>query len=374
LAAALALGRLMTSLLYDTPATDPATLVSIAGIAAAGLENARRLEWVERENQRLQEEIRIEHQMIGQSPAMRSIYQFIGKAGPSEATVLIRGESGTGKELAARAIHENSGRAEKAFVAINGATLSETLLESELFGHEKGAFTGAIAQKRGKLEFADGGTLFLDEVGELASSIQAKLLRVLQEREFERVGGTRPIKIDVRLVTATNKDLEDAVRQGSFRQDLYYRLNVVSMTMPPLKDRGEDVQLLASYFASVYSKRCKRRINGISPEARAVLRAYAWPGNVRELENAIERAVVLGSTEAIIPDDLPEALFEALSSRDVSLVGYHDRLKEAKKQIVIKALEDANGNYTQAARELGLHPTNLHRLVRNLNLRPSASK
>jgi Nif-specific regulatory protein len=349
-------------------------LTAIAGIAAAGLENARRLEWVERENQRLQEEIRIEHQMIGQSPAMRSIYQFIGKAGPSEATVLIRGESGTGKELAARAIHENSGRAEKAFVAINGATLSETLLESELFGHEKGAFTGAIAQKRGKLEFADGGTLFLDEVGELASSIQAKLLRVLQEREFERVGGTRPIKIDVRLVTATNKDLEDAVRQGSFRQDLYYRLNVVSMTMPPLKDRGEDVQLLASYFASVYSKRCKRRINGISPEARAVLRAYAWPGNVRELENAIERAVVLGSTEAIIPDDLPEALFEALSSRDVSLVGYHDRLKEAKKQIVIKALEDANGNYTQAARELGLHPTNLHRLVRNLNLRPSASK
>src|ERR1041385_5324436 len=257
-------------------------LAGIAGIAASALENARPLEWFAQENRRLQEEIRVEHQMIGQSPAMQSVINFIGKAAPTDANVLIRGESGTGKELAAHAIHLNSRRSEKPFVAINGATLSETLLESELFGHEKGAFTGAVSQKRGKLEVADGGTLFLDEVGELAPTIQAKLLRVLQEREFERVGGTRPIKVDVRLVAATNKDLEAAIRAGTFRQDLYYRINVVSITMPALRDRGDDIQLLASYFVSVYSKECKRRINGISPEARAWLRDYDWPGNVRE--------------------------------------------------------------------------------------------
>ena len=196
--------------------------------------------------------------------------------------------------------------------------------------------------------------------------IQAKLLRVLQEREFERVGGTRPIKVDVRFVTATNKNIEEAVAKGEFRQDLYYRLNVLSVTMPALRDRKDDIQLLASYFASVYSKKCKRRINGVSPEARALLRGYDWPGNVRELENAIERAVVLGSTEMILPEDLPEILIER---QDHHLDDYHDRVKQAKTLIVIKAMEEVGGNYTEAAKRLGLHPTNLHRIIRNLNLK-----
>ncbi|MDX6531949.1 MAG: hypothetical protein QOH41_4239 [Blastocatellia bacterium] len=349
-------------------------LTAIAAIAAAPIQNARSLEWLEAENQRLREEIHVEHQMIGESAAMRAVYQFIGKVAAADSTVLIRGESGTGKELAARAIHLNSPRSAKAFVAINGATLSETLLESELFGHEKGSFTGAIAQKRGKLEVADGGTLFLDEVGELTAPIQAKLLRVLQEQEFERVGGTRPIKVDVRIVTATNKNLEEAVGRGDFRQDLYYRLNVVSVTMPPLRDRRDDIQLLASYFSSVFSKKCRRRIQGLSPEARAVLRAYDWPGNVRELENAIERALVLGSTEMIVPEDLPEAIFETGHPSDLPAGGYHEQLKKAKQSIVMKAIEAASGNYTEAAKGLGLHATNLHRLIRNLDLKTTLKK
>ena len=349
-------------------------LTAIAAIAAAPIENARSLDWLEAENQRLREEIHVEHQMIGESAAMRAVYKFIGKVAAADSTVLIRGESGTGKELAARAIHLNSPRAAKAFVAVNGATLSETLLESELFGHEKGSFTGAIAQKRGKLEVADGGTLFLDEVGEVTAPIQAKLLRVLQEQEFERVGGTRPIKVDVRIVAATNKNLEEAITSGSFRQDLYYRLNVVSVTMPALRDRRDDIQLLASYFSSVFSKKCRRRIQGISPEARAVLRAYDWPGNVRELENAIERALVLGSTEMIVPEDLPEAIFETGHASDLPAGEYHEQLKKAKQSIVLKAIEAAGGNYTEAAKRLGLHATNLHRLIRNLDLKTTLKK
>jgi len=349
-------------------------LAGIGGIAASALENARHLEWFANENRRLQEEVRVQHKMIGQSPPMQAVYKFIGKAAPTDATVVIRGESGTGKELAAHAIHFNSARAERAFIAINCATLSETLLESELFGHEKGAFTGAISQKQGKLEIAHGGTLFLDEVGELSLAIQAKLLRVLQEREFERVGGTRSIKIDVRLVTATNKDLEAAISAGSFRQDLYYRLNVISVDMPSLKDRGEDIQLLASYFVSVYSRQCKRRVNGISPEARALLRAYHWPGNVRELENTIERAVVLGSTDMITPEDLPESMFEGGTVEVGFAANYHGKLREAKKSIVLQAIHDAQGNYTEAAKSLGLHSTNLHRLIRNLGLRDALAK
>jgi transcriptional regulator with GAF, ATPase, and Fis domain len=344
-------------------------LAGIAGIAASALENAQHLEWFALENRRLHEEIHVEHRMIGQSPAMQAVIKFIGRAAPTDATVLIRGESGTGKELAAHAIHLNSSRSEKPFVAINGATLSEALLESELFGHEKGAFTGAIAQKRGKLEIADGGTLFLDEVGELAPTIQAKLLRVLQEREFERVGGMRPVKVDVRLVAATNKDLETAIRAGTFRQDLYYRINVVSVKMPALKDRTDDIQLLASYFVSLYSKECKRRLNGISPEARALLRGYDWPGNVRELQNAIERAVVLGSSEMIMPEDLPEGLVEAGNAEALPAAGYHELLKQAKRSIVLKAIEISQGNYAEAAKQLGLHRTNLHRLIRNLDLK-----
>jgi len=297
----------------------------------------------------------------------------VAKVAPSDSTVLIRGESGTGKELVARALHLNGPRAAKPFVAINCATLTE-LLESELFGHEKGAFTGAIAQKKGKLEVADTGTVFLDEISELSPSLQAKLLRVLQLREFERVGGTRSIKVDIRLLAASNKALEEAIREGTFREDLYYRLNVISLTLPPLRERREDISLLASYFAAKYSRKCKRHVMGISPEARACLTRYDWPGNVRELENAIERAVVLGSGELILPEDLPEAILEAEPGPEAHLTQYHEAVKETKKKLIFEAVEQANGNYTAAAKLLGLHPNYLHRLIRNLKLKPSLKK
>ena len=344
-------------------------VTAIASIAAVALENARHVEWLEQENKRLQADIQIEHNMVGESQRLRQVYQFIAKAAPTDSTILILGENGTGKELAARAIHLNSPRATKPFVAINCAALTETLLESELFGHEKGAFTGAVAQKKGKLEVASSGTVFLDEVGELAPQLQAKLLRVLQEREFERVGGTRPIKVDIRLIAATNRDLEEAVRSGNYRQDLYYRLNVLQLKMPALRERREDISLLASYFTAKYSQKCRRHVSGISAEARRCLMNYDWPGNVRELENAIERAIVLGSTEIILPEDLPEDLLESNPPSDVSITNYHEAVNQLKRQLIIKAVEQTNANYTEAARLLGVHPNYLHRLIRNLNIK-----
>ncbi|OLE55823.1 MAG: hypothetical protein AUG51_01385 [Acidobacteria bacterium 13_1_20CM_3_53_8] len=349
-------------------------VTAISNIAAVALENARHVEWLESENERLREDIQIEHNMVGESARMREVYQFIAKVAPTISTVLIWGESGTGKELAARAIHQNSPRADHPFVALNCAALTETLLESELFGHEKGAFTGAISQKKGKLEVADGGTVFLDEIGELAAPLQAKLLRVLQEREFERVGSTRPIKVDIRLVAATNRDLAEAAKQGSFRQDLYYRLNVVSFHMPGLRERREDIPLLASYFVKKYAEKCNRRVLGISQEARARLMQYDWPGNVRELENAIERAVVLGSSERILPEDLPEVLLETDAPASVGTTKYHEAVAEVKKQLILKAVEQSEGNYTEAARLLGVHPNYLHRLIRNMNLKSALKK
>ncbi|HSB13386.1 MAG TPA: sigma 54-interacting transcriptional regulator [Bryobacteraceae bacterium] len=346
----------------------------IAGIAAGALDSALRMEELNDENRRLKAEIGVEHGLVGDSQRLRQVYEFIAKAAPGASTVLIRGESGTGKELVARAIHRNSPRAAKPFVAINCAALTESLLESELFGHEKGAFTGAIIQKRGKLEEAHGGTVFLDEVGELAHVLQAKLLRVLQEREFERVGGTRPIKTDIRLIAATNRDLEEAVKAGQFRQDLYFRLNVVSVTMPPLRDRRGDIPLLASFFLQKHGKSARRRIAGISDEALSLLMSYQWPGNVRELENAIERAVVLGSTEIIQPDDLPDRVLEADRPAGASSLQYHEAMKEAKRQLILRTLEQAGGSFTEAAKVLGLHPNNLHRLVRTLNLRAALKK
>jgi Nif-specific regulatory protein len=344
-------------------------LTAIGSIAAAALDNARRMESLEQENRRLQDEIAVEHNMVGDSPRMRDVYQFIARVAPRDITVLIFGESGTGKELVARAIHRTSGRANKPCVAINCAALAENLLESELFGHEKGSFTGAIAQKKGKLEIAEGGTVFLDEIGELAPLLQAKLLRVLQEREFERVGGTRTIKLDVRLVTATNRDLEEEVKKGRFREDLFYRLNVVSLRMPALRERREDIPLLANYFAAKFSKRSNRPVLGVSPQARPCLTSYDWPGNVRELENAIERAVVLGSSDMILPEDLPEAVLEKAESAGATMTAFHDALRESKKQLILSAFEQAQGNYTEAAKLLGLHPNYLHRLIRNLNMK-----
>lgn len=345
-------------------------ITALGSIAAVTLENARQVELLENENRRLQEEINLEHDMVGESPVMRDVFQFIGKVASTNSTVLIRGESGTGKELVARAIHANSARSTKPFVAINCAAITDTLLESELFGHERGAFTGAGAQKKGKLETGEGGTVFLDEIGELAPPLQAKLLRVIQEREFERVGGTRPIKLDVRIIAATNKNLEDAVKNKDFRGDLYYRLNVVSVRMPPLRERREDISPLATYFATKHAGKTKRKIAGLSPAARECLLNYDWPGNVRELENAIERAVVMGSTNVILPEDLPEAMLEKPASPSGEpATRYHEGVVEAKKQIILRAIEQAGGQYTEAARLLGVHPNYLHRLMRNLNLK-----
>ena len=244
-------------------------MASIAGISAVALENARRLLWLEQENLRLAAEINLQHNMVGESGAMKEVYRFLSRVAPTDATVLVRGESGTGKELVARAIHRNSPRASQPFVAINCAAIPEGLLESELFGHERGAFTGAVAQKKGRLETAEGGVVFLDEIGELAPSLQVKLLRVLQEREFERLGGSRPISVDIRLIAATNKDLAQAVKARTFREDLYYRLNVVSVVVPPLRERREDIPMLAEYFVSKFAVKCKVKAKKISPEAMA---------------------------------------------------------------------------------------------------------
>jgi Nif-specific regulatory protein len=349
-------------------------VTAIAAMAAVSLDTARRLEWLETENRRLNAEINIEHQMVGESARVKEVYRFISKAAPADSTVLVRGESGTGKELVARAIHRNSRRAEKPFVAINCAAITDTLLESELFGYEKGAFSGATTQKKGKLEAADGGTLFLDEIGELALPLQAKLLRVLQMQEFERVGGIRPVKVDIRLIAATNKDLQQAIRDATFRQDLYYRLNVVSVSLPPLRERREDIPLLAGYFASRFAEKVRRRVIGISDEARGCLMNYHWPGNVRELENAIERAVVLGSSEVLLPEDLPEAVLEVEAGRGTPVAKYHEAVVDTKKQMILQAVEQAHGNYTDAAKLLGVHPNYLHRLIRNMNLKALLKK
>jgi transcriptional regulator with GAF, ATPase, and Fis domain len=344
-------------------------MTAVAGIASLALDNVRHWEQLQQENQLLRAEVNLEHDMLGASQRMREVFEFIRRVAPTDSTVLIEGESGTGKEMVARAIHRNSSRADRPFVAINCAAIAETLLESELFGHEKGAFTGAVSQKKGKMEAADGGTLFLDEVSELAPSLQAKLLRVLQEREFERVGGIRPLKLDIRVIAATNRLLREEVQNGTFRKDLYYRLNVVTITMPALRDRREDIPLLADHFIAKASRKCKARMRPLSAEARACLIAYDWPGNVRELENAIERALVLGSTESILADDLPEAVLEAGSPLTVSTAKYLGTIKDTKRQLILQALQQANGGYIEAAKALGMHPNSLLRLIRRLDLK-----
>jgi len=310
--------------------------------------------------------------IVGRSPAIRRLLDLIDRLAPRDTTVLITGESGTGKELIARALHDKSLRRERPFIAVNCAALSETLFESELFGHEKGAFTGAISLKRGRFELAEGGTIFLDEVGELALSLQAKLLRVLQQREFERVGGTHPHPLDIRIIAATNRDLADDVREGRFREDLYHRLNVVTLNSPPLREHADDILLLANYFLERSAKRCKRQIVGISPEASELLVHYSWPGNVRELENAMERAVVLGVSDRVLPEDLPEGLLET-GTRDAS-ARYHLSVGHAKREAILEAYAQGNWDYKQAARTLGLHPNYLLRLVRNLGLREELNR
>lgn len=349
-------------------------LTAIASLAGLALENINYLEALKLENHELRTQIAVEHNMVGASPRIREVFEFIRRVAPTDSTVLIQGESGTGKELVAHALHSSSPRARGAFVAINCAAIAETLLESELFGYEKGAFTGAVAQKKGKIEVANGGSLFLDEIGDLAPPLQAKLLRVLQQREFERVGGTRPIKIDLRLIAATNQNLQECVDSGKFRKDLFYRLNVVSVTVPPLRERREDIADLAEHFITKAAKKCKVRSKGLSEGARICLTSYDWPGNVRELENAIERALVLGSADAILTEDLPEAIAEAVTSGGVPATKYSGAMKDTKKQVILQALQEANGSYIEAAALLGLHPNSLLRLIRRLDLKVEAKK
>jgi len=375
-----AVERILGVIYLSSPAASPPFteehayfLSSISRIAAVTLENLSQLDSLRAENQRLRGEVRADHSLIGESRPMLRVNEFITRVAKGNSTVLIRGESGTGKELVARAIHASGSRPDKPFIAINCAAIPEALLESELFGHEKGAFTGAAGVRKGKFEAAEDGTLFLDEIGEMAPLLQSKLLRVLQQREFERLGGNRLLPFNARVVAATNKNLEQAIKAGEFRQDLYYRLNVVSVASPPLREHREDIPLLALYFANKYAAQCKRGFKGIAPEARSLLLQYSWPGNVRELENAIEHAIVMGLTDEILPEDLPNALLEEQSS---GLAGarYHDTLNQTKKQLVLSALDEANGSPVEAARLLGVHPKYLHRLIRNFNLKTDGKR
>jgi Nif-specific regulatory protein len=283
---------------------------------------------------------------------MRQVYEQITQVAPTNTTVLIRGESGTGKELIAHAIHYNSSRAKKPFIKVSCAALPETLIEAELFGHEKGAFTGAQARKKGRFELADGGTLFLDEIGELSLMTQVKLLRVLQEREFERLGGTSSIKVNVRILTATNRELEQAIAERTFREDLYYRLNVFSIFVPPLRERKDDILLLAEHFLDKYSREHSKRIKRIATSAIDMLASYHWPGNVRELENAIERSVLVCEGEVIHSYHLPPTLQTAEASGTIMRTSLGEAVETYEKDLILDALKSTRGNRAQAAKVL----------------------
>jgi len=312
--------------------------------------------------------------LIGSSGAMRGLLEQARQVADSKSTVLLLGESGTGKEVLARSIHAWSPRASRPFIPVNCVALSEELLESELFGHERGAFTGAHQQKPGKFELANNGTIFLDEVGDIREALQTKLLRVLQEHEFERVGGTKPIRVDIRVIAATNRDLEEAVKAGKFREDLYYRLNVVRLRLPRLRERSEDVPDLAEHFLRKYAAETGKGMSGISPEAMGLLCRHPWPGNVRELENAIERAVVLGKGPEIVPGDLGlRTSDEGEPSATAGIGPFHESVDAFKKDLIRRALDQAKGNQTRAAELLGLQRTYLARLIKTFGLREDAS-
>lgn len=331
------------------------------------------------ENRRLKEtlgETFDARRMIGSSPAMLKLLQTVARVAPSEATVLISGESGTGKELIAAAIHFNSPRKDGPFVKMNCAALTETLLESELFGHEKGAFTGAHRLKEGKFRQAHAGSLFLDEVGEMPLSMQAKLLRVLQERELVRVGGEQVLKVDVRVIAATNRDMSEAVRNGRFREDLYYRLNVVGLEVPPLRERSEDIPLLAQHFLKHFSEKNRKMLKGLTPQAMDRLLRHPWPGNVRELMNVIERAVVLARSEYLDAEDLllenaPAGTEESAGAVDPIERGPADiPLEEVERMTILKTLESAGGNKSEAARRLGITRRTLHQKLKKYGVMP----
>ena len=312
---------------------------------------------LQEENTRLHEELKAKFRpsnIIGNSGNISQVYELIDKVSNSDATVLILGESGVGKELVAHAIHYNSRRADKPFIQFNGAALPGDIIESELFGHEKGAFTGAAAQRKGRFELADSGTLFIDEIGDMPVNTQVKLLRVLQEKSFERVGGNEAIKVDVRIITATNQKLEELVSQGKFRMDLYYRLNVFPIVVPPLRERKTDILLLADHFVSKYAKSNHKDIKRISTPAIDMMMKYHWPGNVRELENCIERAVILSSDGVIHGYHLPPSLQTAEASKTVQKGTLGSALERMEQEMIAEALKSSKGNMAQAARELGL--------------------
>jgi DNA-binding NtrC family response regulator len=298
--------------------------------------------------------------LVGQHPEMQKLNRLVAQVARTTTTVLITGESGTGKELVARAIHRQGPRRDKPFVAVNPAAIAETLVESELFGHERGAFTGAYQRKLGKFELAQGGTLFLDEIATLRPELQIKLLRVLQEREIERVGGAQAIKLDVRIIAATNADVPGAVAAGAFREDLYYRLNVVHLTLPPLRERVDDIEPLVAHFIRRYNHEFSKRIQGLTPEAAALLRAYRWPGNVRELQNVVERSVVLVEGSTIGVEDLPlELSLVAADTADPDALPLNEASDRFERQIVLRMLGRAGGNVSEASRLLGIHRNSL---------------
>ena len=306
--------------------------------------------------------------LVGKNPEMNKAVDAAKKAAGTRSTVLLLGDSGTGKELFARAIHEWSERKDRSFVAINCVGLSRELLESELFGHEKGAFTGAYQLKKGKMELAHRGTVFLDELGDISAEVQAKLLRFIQEREFERVGGTKPIEVDVRIIAATNRDLAAWVQAGRFREDLYHRLNVIQITLPALKERKEDISELSEYFVKRFSLETKRNFTGITGEALQRLVAYDWPGNVRELANVIEQAVVLGQGPNILVTDLPARIVSHASTKNPNNLCYREAVNNFRRELIARVLGETGGNQTAAAVILGVHRKYLQRLIKSLGL------
>jgi two-component system response regulator HydG len=325
------------------------------------------------ENAQLKSRLGADYEMeniIGKSPAMRALIDMMAMIAPSEATVLITGESGTGKELIAKSIHHNSQRKDRPLVVVNCAALTETLLESELFGHEKGAFTGADKRREGRFMQADRGTIFLDEIGETSAAMQAKLLRVIQEREVQRVGGEEPLTVDVRILAATNRRLEDEVKNGRFREDLFYRLNVVALDIPPLRKRQEDIPLLAQYFLEKYAKKNHKQVKGFSPLALDMLLNHAWPGNVRELENTLERAVILLPDEHITEKELPSNIRESYGEKrdwvppSAPVPAANRPLEEVEKEVILATLRDCGGNKSETARRLGINRKTLHKKLK----------
>ena len=316
--------------------------------------------------------------IIGRSGKMIALLDTLAMVAPSDATVLIMGESGTGKEVIANAIHHNSPRAGQPFIKVSCAALPETLLESELFGHEKGAFTGAVSRREGRFQLAHRGTIFLDEVGEMSPALQTKLLRVLQEKEFEPLGSARTIKVDIRVIAATNKDLTKEVKEGRFREDLYYRLNVVPITMPPLRERKEDIPPLADHFLAVYREKNRKPLKGISGKALDLLVRYDWPGNIRELENCIERAVIMAREEMITPVDFPSQIqrLSGEGAKEGSAIPYGMSLAEMERELIVKTLAETGGNRTRASEVLGINRRTLQNKLKEygLNTPPSIDR